>query len=189
MGLFFKRYWGLLTFGSCLVIAAGVWAAAAKMNQTTQTTVNQPKGQAALTSGEEKKPENSVEIDSEPYVSQSEFIQKGHQFYNDTAGWGRIEALNWEDQQKFAQLLLTSLNEIEEKESLQMDFNHIQSLATFIVENKKAKEHVLLLHRIFHDLDIDFNQYENEDYFDVTHYGEGKKMKEVVKHIESNSGV
>ncbi len=169
----------------CLLVAAGVWTLAIKSKQTS----NQVKGQAVLTSNGEKMIEKKVEIASEPFVSHSELIQKGHQFYNDTTGWGRIEVLNWEDQQKFAQILLISLNEIEEKESLQKDLNHIQSLATFIVENNKEKEHILFLHRIFHDLDIDVNQYEHEDYFDVTQYGEGNKMKEVVKHIESNSGV
>ncbi|KAA9021808.1 hypothetical protein [Niallia endozanthoxylica] len=185
MGLFVKRYWVLFTFCLCLVVAASVWVIAIK----TEPFGNQVKGQAVLASQGEKMIENQVEIASEPFVSHSEFIQKGHQFYNDTTGWGRIEALNWEDQQKFAQLLLISLNEIGEKESLQKDLIHIQSLATFIVENNKEKEHILFLHRIFHDLDIDVNQYEHEDYFDITKYGEGNKMKEVVKHIESNSGL
>jgi len=189
VGLLMKRYWGLLTFGLCLVMAAGVWTIMTKMDQSSQTSGNHAKGQAALSSVEEEKAEKSLEIAFEPFVSDSEFIQKGHQFYNNTTGWGRIEALNWQDQQEFAQLLLTSLSQIEKKESMQKDFTHIQSLATFIVEDNKDKEHVILLHRIFHDLDIDVNQYEHEDYFDVTHYGEGKKMKEVVKHIESNSGV
>jgi len=189
VGVFVKRYWGLLTFSLCLVIAASVWAIAAVKTEQTSQIGNTGKGQAILTSQGEKLVEKQIEIASEPFTSHSEFIQKGHQFYNDTAGWGRIEALNWEDQRKFARLLLTSLNEIGEKDSLQKDLTHIQSLATFIIENNKEKEHVLFLHRIFHDLDIDVNQYEHEDYFDVTQYGEGNKMKEVVKHIESNSGV
>ncbi|WP_071394599.1 hypothetical protein [Bacillus tuaregi] len=185
MGSFIKKNWGVMTFGLCLVMAAGIWSIATKMEQTSLNG-NLSKSQATITDGEDNG-QKPLEIASEPFVSPTEFIQKGHQFYNDTAGWGRIESLNWGDQQKFAQLLLDSIEQLEENEALQKDFSHIQSLAIFIVENSNDKDHVLLLHRIFHDLDIDFNQYEHEDYFDVTQYGEGKKIKEVVKHIKSNS--
>ena len=68
------------------------------------------------------------------------------------------------------------------------DFDRIRSLATFIIEKEKDKQNVVMLHRIFHDLDIDMNNYENEDYFEVTNYGEGKKQKEVLKQIKPNSG-
>ena len=132
--------------------------------------------------------EKPVEIPSEPYVNESELIQQAHHFYNQTAGWGRIDSLNWEEQQQFCQILLNSLDVIKEKESLVKDFDHIRSLATIIKEKEKDKQNVVMLHRIFHDLDIDINNYENEDYFEVTNYGEGKKQKEVLKQIKTNSG-
>jgi hypothetical protein len=132
--------------------------------------------------------EKLIEIPSIPYETESEFIQKGHHFYNQTVGWGKIKSLNWQEQQQYSQLLLDSLDAIEEKESLTIDFNYINSLATFIIEKDKDKDHVILLHRIFHDLDMDVNKYENDDYFEVTNYGEGKKQKEIVKHIKSNTG-
>ena len=115
-------------------------------------------------------------------------IQQAHHFYNQTAGWGRIDSLNCEEHRKFSQLLLNSLDVIKEKESLVKDFDRIRSLATFIIEKEKDKQNVVMLHRIFHDLDIDMNNYENEDYFEVTNYGEGKKQKEVLKQIKPNSG-
>ena len=130
----------------------------------------------------------AIEIPSEPYDNESELIQQAHHFYNQTAGWGRIDSLNWEEQQQFCQILLNSLDVIKEKESLVKDFEHIRSLATFIIEKDRDKQNVVMLHRIFHDLDIDMNNYENEDYFEVTNYGEGKKQKEVLKQIKTNSG-
>ena len=68
------------------------------------------------------------------------------------------------------------------------DFDRIRSLATSIIEKDRDKQNVVILHRIFHDLDIDINSYENEDYFEVTNYGEGKKQKEVLKQIKTNTG-
>jgi hypothetical protein len=177
MILFIKKNWRPLTFGFSIMIAGIIWAMFANTGQHSQKSTNRVENT-----------KESLEIPPEPYVSESEIIQQAHHFYNQTAGWGRIDSLNWEKQKEFAQLLLVSLDVIEEKESLRKDFEHIHSLASFINEKDKDKQNIILLHRIFHDLDIDMNNYENDDYFEVTNYGEGKKQKEVLKQIESNSG-
>jgi hypothetical protein len=171
---FFKKNWRQLTFGLFFIIAGITWATAGNLGQNSQDSMSQD--------------EKPVEIPSKPYVSESELIQQAHHFYNQTTGWGKIDSLNWEEQKKFCQILLSSLDVINEKESLVKDFDHIRSLATTIKEKEKDKQNVIMLHRIFHDLDIDMNNYENEDYFEVTNYGEGKKQKEVLKQIKTNSG-
>ena len=38
--------------------------------------------------------EKPIEIPSEPYVNESELIRQAHHFYNQTAGWRRIDSLN-----------------------------------------------------------------------------------------------
>ena len=177
MILFLKKNWRLLTFGLFLMIAGLIWGMVGNIGQNSQKSMSQA-----------EKIEKQVEIPSEPYVNESELIRQAHHFYNQTAGWGRINSLNWEEHRKFSQLLLNSLDVIKEKESLVKDFDRIRSLATFIIEKEKDKQNVVMLHRIFHDLDIDLNNYENEDYFEVTNYGEGKKQKEVLKQIKPSSG-
>ena len=174
MIVFFKKNWVPLTFGLFLILAGLTWATVGNMGQHSQKSTGQV--------------EEPVEIPSEPYASESELIQKAHNFYNQTAGWGRVDSLNWEEQKRFCQLVVYSLDVIKEKETLVKDFEHIRSLATAIIEKDRDKQNVVMLHRIFHDLDIDINNYENEDYFEVTNYGEGKKQKEVLKQIKSNSG-
>ena len=177
MILFLKKNWRLLTFGLFLMIAGLTWGMVGNIGQNSQKSMSQA-----------EKIEKQVEIPSEPYVNETELIGQAHHFYNQTAGWGRIDSLNWEEHRKFSQLLLNSLDAIKEKESLVKDFDRIRSLATFIIEKEKDKQNVVMLHRIFHDLDIDMNNYENEDYFEVTNYGEGKKQKEVLKQIKPKSG-
>ena len=174
MILFFKKNWRLLTFGLFFMIAGIIWATVGNIGQNSQNSTSQV--------------EKAVEIPTKPYVNESELIQKAHHFYNQTTGWGRINTLNWEEQKKFCHIIISSLDVIQEKESLEKDFDHIRSLATFILEKERDKQNVVMLHRIFHDLDIDMNNYENKDYFEVTNYGDGKKQKEVLKQIKTNSG-
>lgn len=156
------------------MIAGIIWAIGGNLGQNSQDSMSQD--------------EKPVEIPSESYVIESELIQQAHNFYNQTAGWGRIDSLNWEEQKRFCQILLNSLDVIQEKESLVKDFERIRSLTTTVIEKDRDKQNVVMLHRIFHDLDIYINNYENEDFFEVTNYGEGKKQKEVLKQIKTNSG-
>jgi hypothetical protein len=155
-------------------MAGLTWATVGNIGQHSQKSTSQV--------------EAPVEIPSEPYDNESELIQEAHNFYNQTAGWGRIDSLNWEEQKRFCRIVVNSLDVIQEKESLIKDFERIRSLVTTIIEKDRDKQNVVMLHRIFHDLDIDINNYENEDYFEVTNYGEGKKQKEVLKQIKTNTG-
>ena len=168
-----KKNWIPLTLGLFFIMAGLIWATVGNIGQHSQKSTSQV--------------EEPVDIPSEPYGNESELIQQAHNFYNQTAGWGRVGSLNWENQKRFSQIVVHSLDVIQEKESLRKDFERIHSLATAVIENDRDKKNVILLHRMFHDLDIDVNHYENKDYFEVTNYGEGKKQKEVLKQIKSNS--
>src|SRR6476660_1598575 len=132
MIVYFKKNWRLLTFGLFLIIAGVTWAMVGDIGQNSQKSTSQD--------------EKPVEIPSEPYVNESEMIQQAHRFYNQTTGWGRMDTLNWEEQKKFCQILLSSLDVIKEKESLVKDFDHIRSLATIIKEKEKDKQNVIMLH-------------------------------------------
>ncbi|UFU00689.1 hypothetical protein KO561_07065 [Radiobacillus kanasensis] len=91
------------------------------------------------------------------------FISTVHEFYNDTTGYGAIDHLNWEEQRKMADDILSTLSgfiETASDENLKSDLQDIQRLANAVKEEKGAG-HVRNLHRYFHDLDIALNQYSN----------------------------
>ncbi|WP_394141055.1 hypothetical protein [Cytobacillus oceanisediminis] len=110
------------------------------------------------------------------YSDLGDFIASNHTFYNETLGWGRDRFVSWSKQRKQAELIANSLKSLSaENEDLQQDLNMIGNLAEKVQGGTKDKEALIKLHRFFHDLDIDYNDYKDTtDYFDVTEYkGEG----------------
>ncbi|WP_079529177.1 hypothetical protein [Halobacillus hunanensis] len=94
-----------------------------------------------------------------------EFVSKTHDFYNDTTGYGAIASLNWNDQRKKAETILSQIETLKPNvtsNSLKSDLEEIGSYASTVLENKD-KETVRNLHRMFHDLDIALNSYSGTD--------------------------
>ncbi|WP_026584236.1 hypothetical protein [Bacillus sp. J33] len=106
------------------------------------------------------------------YNDLGDFIASNHTFYNETLGWGRERFVSWSKQRKQAELISSSLEKLTvENEDLQQDLSTINDLAASVVSGSKDKDALIKLHRFFHDLDIDYNDYKDTtDYFDVTKY-------------------
>jgi hypothetical protein len=100
------------------------------------------------------------------------FIREYHTKYNDTLGWGRIDSVEWKDQREIASEILSLLATVEtDNTALQADFDTISNYSRSIADGSKDKKILLQLHRYFHDLDIEFNEYNRtSDYFNVTKY-------------------
>ncbi|MBT2691013.1 hypothetical protein J7I93_23030 [Bacillus sp. ISL-47] len=106
------------------------------------------------------------------YGDLGDFIATNHTYYNETLGWGRDRFVSWSKQRKQADLISSALNSLSaENQDLQHDLDTIGNLAEAIGSGSKDKENLIKLHRFFHDLDIDYNDYKDTtDYFDVTEY-------------------
>lgn len=106
------------------------------------------------------------------YKSVGGFIAHYHDWYNETLGWGRIEKLKWQDQQKTAEVILHMLENIQtDNDRLNKDLKAIQSYASRIAAQEKNEDALIKLHRYFHDLDIEYNGYKGtKDYFNITEY-------------------
>jgi hypothetical protein len=106
------------------------------------------------------------------YSSVGSFISDFHKKYNDTLGWGRIDTVEWEEQRKLASEVMSVLATIKtDNSSLQEDFDSIANYSRTIKDGKKDKKVLLQLHRYFHDLDVEVNDYnDTKDYFNVTKY-------------------
>ncbi|KKK37282.1 hypothetical protein WQ57_15130 [Mesobacillus campisalis] len=106
------------------------------------------------------------------YNSVGDFIDHYHKEYNDSLGWGGIDTVDWPEQKKIAEEILGVMTEVEtDHPALQKDLKQIQGYAQAVESGAKDKQTLLKLHRYFHDLDVEFNDYrETRDYYDVTEY-------------------
>lgn len=95
----------------------------------------------------------------------SDFIAQMHQFYNETTGYGAINSLDWEEQRKHAKEVVEAVDEhlsdIDD-EALVKDLKYIKKLAEEALEYEK-KSSIRDLHRMFHDLDVALNNYDEYD--------------------------
>lgn len=112
------------------------------------------------------------ESGQENYETVGRFISEFHTKYNDTLGWGGIDSVEWDKQREIASEILTVLSAIETSNAdLQADFDKISSYSRTISDGTRDKKILRNLHRYFHDLDVEFNDYsKTNDYFNMTKY-------------------
>jgi cytoskeletal protein RodZ len=100
------------------------------------------------------------------------FISYFHDFYNETACYGRMDSLNWEEQKAAAENILHSLGGLKtDNKDLSKDFKEMAKMASEIKNDEKNKSMIKKLHRYFHDLDIHYNGYQGSaDVFRITQF-------------------
>ncbi|WP_181347176.1 hypothetical protein [Thalassobacillus sp. CUG 92003] len=97
-------------------------------------------------------------------LSIEKFIAEGHQYYNETVGWGRSDSLDWISQSKQADKIVVFIKEELGADApvAQDDLQAMDDLAAKIIDDQQTED-VVQMHRYFHDLDIainDFSEYE-----------------------------
>lgn len=98
------------------------------------------------------------------------FIAQRHKFYNDSLGWGGISSTTHEEQKDVAAEIIKSLEGVKVKnEAIKKDLDEIIYNAIIVVE-KDDRAAMLILHRLFHDLDIYFNGYSYSHTFGITEF-------------------
>jgi hypothetical protein len=167
-----KNKWKLMILPSSLfLLAFGLYAGysiwengSGNLIMNSSRTSDQGKGQTVAVFQEGS--------DNTGYSSVGRFISDFHKKYNDTLGWGRIDKVDWEEQRKIAGEIISVISTVEtENASLQSDFEMIANYSKTIQDGSKDKKVLLHLHRFFHDLDIEVNEYnKTNDYFNVTKY-------------------
>jgi hypothetical protein len=96
-----------------------------------------------------------------------QFIAQIHTFYNNTTGFGKDKALNYEQQREKAKLIIDTIDCFKPTGALGNDLGNAHKLAE-IVMKENNHDAVVYLHRIFHDLDRASNNYKAKDEFGVT---------------------
>ncbi|MFC3884161.1 hypothetical protein ACFOU2_11925 [Bacillus songklensis] len=106
------------------------------------------------------------------FTNVGDFISYFHDFYNETACYGRLDSLNWEEQKAAAENMLYSLGSLKvDNKDLSKDFKEIAKMASEIKNDGKKKATIKKLHRYFHDLDIHYNDYQGStEVFKITEF-------------------
>lgn len=146
----------------------------------------------------EKWPENEPSVDWNPYVKEeiSAFISDNHDFYNETLGWGRYKNVDWNQQKKQAEQVISEIESLrpgvedyietlknedlitdgdippEDPRGLLKDFDELKKTLNRALE-KKNVDRLIKVHRIFHSLDMAFNGYKSSDDWNASFYETG----------------
>jgi hypothetical protein len=156
-----KRKPIMITVSICFIILIGSFAATffkTSLTTTKEMPVNQFKELKV----------NNADI--------GDYISKNHEYWNEELCWGRSKNYSFSVFQKNYHAYVNDLNIIINAvgdEELKSDFKHVHSLLENASETKNI-DFLIDVHRIFHDLDVNFNGYSSSDYYKVTQY-DGEK--------------
>ena len=111
-----------------------------------------------------------VVFSSNVYENGHDFIAEFHDFYNNTLCWGRVKTADYKDQKDTALRIVEAFTSVEvNDERLYDDFESIENAAKQVIASDD-REAMVILHRLFHDLDIHFNGYSKDNIFGVTEF-------------------
>jgi hypothetical protein len=153
-----KRKPIMITVSICFIILIGSFAATffkTSLTTTKEMPVNQFKELKV----------NNADI--------GDYISKNHEYWNEELCWGRSKNYSFSVFQKNYDAYVKDLNIIINAvgdDELKSDFKHVHSLLENAAETKNI-DFLIDVHRIFHDLDVNFNEYASSDYYKVTQYG------------------
>jgi hypothetical protein len=130
-------------------------------NQLSEQTIKESEIKLATTNMNGM---NSAEIGT--------YISFNHEIWNENLGWGGYKAYTFKEYHRKYTVYIEELNQVintVENEHMKEDFKKVKELLT----NTKTEERIkslIQVHRIFQDLDIEYNGYKSKDYYDVTAY-------------------
>lgn len=139
----------------------------------------------------------------------SQFIDTNHEFFNETLGWGKYKNVNWNQQKERAdqiieevtvllpkiekqiqtmmeEKLLTDVAIDDDPRDLKLDFNMIQALLEIATKNQDVQG-LIYAHRVFHDLDVEWNGYTSHKFGMSAYYHGGENRPVLYEYVEDNS--
>ncbi|MBS8264511.1 hypothetical protein DYI25_08695 [Mesobacillus boroniphilus] len=168
-----KGKWKLMILpASLFLLAFGLYAGYTMWETRNHQDVRGESVSSNLKNGGQTVAVFQEESERDKYSTVGSFIREFHTKYNDTLGWGGINSVEWKEQREIASEIISVLATVEtDNTALQADFKTISNYSRTIEDGIKDKKILLQLHRYFHDLDIEFNGYnDTNDYFNVTKY-------------------
>jgi hypothetical protein len=178
-----NKKWILVSSFICLFIAVAGWIGWTQIlsEKSAEPMISDRKSTVGKTQEEESK-DFSNEVVNEPaagdivvfstseFENGHDFIAEFHDYYNDTLCWGRVNTVDYKDQKDTALRIVEVFKGVKvEDKRLSEDFVSIENTAKQVIESDD-RDAMVKLHRLFHDLDIYFNGYSQDDIFGVTHF-------------------
>ncbi|MDR6124767.1 FlaG/FlaF family flagellin (archaellin) [Bacillus sp. SLBN-46] len=103
-----------------------------------------------------------------------EYIKINHNYWNEELCWGRSKDFNFtlfhNKYKDYIENLNKMIDAVDDPD-LKSDFMLTHDLLVQADETKDVS-YLIDVHRMFHDLDVKYNDYVTSDYFGVTKYGE-----------------
>ena len=102
------------------------------------------------------------------------YISRNHDYWNNALCWGHSKNFSFVEFNKQYGSYIKELDHVINSvgdQDLKEDFTHTKALLAEAEATNDIKP-LIDVHRIFHDLDVDYNHYSTKDYFGVTQYGE-----------------
>src|SRR5690606_20714940 len=153
--------------------------------------------------------EQEVKWNPEVKEQISQFIDTNHEFFNETLGWGKDKNVNWDQQKERAdqiieevtvllpkiekqiqtmmeEKLLTDVAIDDDPRDLKHDFNMIQALLEIATKNQDVQG-IIYAHRVFHDLDVEWNGYTSHKFGMSAYYHGGENRPVLYEYVEDNS--
>lgn len=118
----------------------------------------------------------------------AEFIAHYHGVLNDITSYNRYENIDWMYMQSVVEELTDGINQILSNEdtypaSMKIDLERVVLLGEISVNDQDSIA-VVYIHRILHDLDVEYNGYIYSKYGFSNYDSGGENQQTVVKHIE-----
>ena len=123
----------------------------------------------------------------------SVFIADFHQILNDITTYKRHRNINWDNMNTTKKDLSNRISKLLEKKellppSMQIDLERMLLLADIGTENQDSTA-IIYLHRILHDLDVEYNNYRPNNKFGFSNYDSGGENQMVISNYIKENGI
>lgn len=164
-------------------------------NTSTQTNINknnnsvQNEDKANTESPQEKAEENDEESRTNNKNEHlAAFISEYHEVFNRLTNDEKYKEINWNDFNKLGDQLIEEVNDFSSDEvpdEMKLDFSRIIDL-TKIGQIGKETNVAIYIHRIFHDLDVEYNGYKQTKFGFSNYDGGGAEQFTVSSFIKEH---
>lgn len=135
--------------------------------------------------------QNDEEVNGEENDTNEElslFISNYHEAFNQITNYEQYETINWDELQVLAQEMIGQIDVFlsgDVPDEMKLDFERIMYLAEIGIENHDPNV-AIYIHRILHDLDIEYNGYEQTKFGFSNYDGGGAEQQTVAQYIKEH---
>ncbi|GAA0295551.1 hypothetical protein GGQ92_000630 [Gracilibacillus halotolerans] len=121
------------------------------------------------------------------------FIAEYHQILNEITTYNRHEFIDWDNMNSVREEMSYHINKLLEQKksfpsSMQIDLERMLLLADIGTESQDSTA-IIYIHRILHDLDVEYNNYKPNNKFGFSNYDSGGENQMVLSNYIKENGL